>query len=652
MKPTLYKILFLFFLLNTYFGGNSYARGIQTQLQYVDTLSQIVESSVHDTIKIDAINDYIFRYASNSPAYFIPYCDIAINKSIFLSDSVRLSRSLNRKAVTYYFMDDYRLALNYYLNALQISERVQIPENIASDYNNIGLVLLELGIYKQALDYFLKSSKLLKESKRNDIIARVYDNIGMAHYSLQNYDSALVWYSKSFEINNAIKQMSTLASNIKNVGNVLIAKGDFKTSAAHFEMSANLYDSLGNFKVLAEILNLMAYSKAKMGQYPEAFTALEKSKFYIKAIGSDKLNLENLLYYARVYELKGDKTRALQFLNEYIEKRDSLQLKDKLINYEQLRIIAETNEKIKDIELLKNLNRIQKEELRNQRTIQIGSIVLLALLLIVLILVIQMLRTKTNTNRMLERLVEERTSELKKAKELAEQSDFQKSEFLSNISHEVRTPMNAIVGFSDLLMHNPSDSNQSEEILSNIKRSTLKLLNLFEKISIMVQLDTGLDVDSKPKECDFVILFKNIETKALDRLAECELKITINYQIDDALLASSFLLPVKSIEMILNELLDNAIKFSGSGKVEYGVFLSEGKLNFYVSDNGIGIEKENIEKVFDKFVKFAPTHCGICDGAGIGLAIVKKNIENFGGSISIISEKGAGTRVEFTVPLS
>ncbi len=118
--PTFSKILLLFFVLNTYFGGYSNARGIQTQLQYVDTLSQIVESLVHDTIKIDAINDYIFRYASNSPAYFIPYSDIAINKSIFLSDSVRLSRSLNRKAVTYYFMDDYRLALNYYLNALQI----------------------------------------------------------------------------------------------------------------------------------------------------------------------------------------------------------------------------------------------------------------------------------------------------------------------------------------------------------------------------------------------------------------------------------------------------------------------------------------------------------------------------------------------------
>ncbi len=493
---------------------------------------------------------------------------------------------------------------------------------------------------------------MLNGSKRSDIIARVYDNIGMAHYSLQNYDSALVWYSKSFEINNAIKQMSTLASNIKNVGNVLIAKGDFKTAALHFEMSANLYDSLGNFKVLAEILNLMAYSKAKMGQYPEAFTALEKSKFYSNAIESDKLNLENLLYHARVYELKGDNTKALQYMNEYIEKRDSLQLKDKLINYEQLRIIAETNEKIKDIELLKKVNRIQKEELRNQRTIQVGSIVLLALLLIVLILVIQMLRTKTNTNRMLERLVEERTSELKKAKELAEQSDFQKSEFLSNISHEVRTPMNAIVGFSDLLMHNPSCSNQREEILSNIKRSTLKLLNLFEKISILVQLNNGLDVDSKLKECDFVRMFKSIEINALNRITECNLKISIDFHIDDALRTSSIILPVKSIEMVLNELMDNAIKFSGSGRVEYGVFLSEGRLNFYVTDNGIGIEKENVEKVFDKFVKFAPSHCGICDGAGIGLAIVKKSIENFGGSISIISEKGTGTKVEFTVPLS
>lgn len=645
-----YILAFLLFLVSAASNGNG-AIELRAQHQYVDSLSRIIELPVHDTVKIDAINDFIFKYGNYSPAYFIPFSDIAIGKSRVLADSVRLSRSLNRKAVAYYYMDDYRMALNYYLSALQISEKVQIPENIASDYNNIGLVLLNQGIYRQALVYFKKALELLGKSKREDIIARVYDNLGMAHYSLGNYDSALVWYNKSFGINKRINQASTLASNIRNVGNILMTKGDFKAAHFHFKTASVHYDSIGNFRVLAETLNSLGYCKARLGRFDEAIKTLERSRLYIDALESNKLEIDNLLAYARVYELKGDKSRALQYMNEYIARRDSQQLTDKLNNYEQLRVIAETNEKIKDIELLRKVTQIQNEKLRNQRIIQIGSITLILLMLAVLLLVFSMLRAKMRNNRKLERLVEERTLELKLAKEQAEFSDFQKSEFLSNISHEVRTPMNAIVGFSDLLMHKEYASDEREEILLNIKQSTLKLLSLFEKISVLVQLENTTYNEPARKECNLENLFRTLELKTRERIAECKLDMKVKYTLEESLSRTSLHLPVRTIEATLNELIENAIKFLSSGELEFGVSLTDGKLKFYVSDNGPGIDSANLNRVFDKFVKFAPTHYGICDGAGIGLTIAKRSVENLGGTISIESKKGQGTRVEFTVPL-
>jgi signal transduction histidine kinase len=261
-----------------------------------------------------------------------------------------------------------------------------------------------------------------------------------------------------------------------------------------------------------------------------------------------------------------------------------------------------------------------------------------------------MLRTKTRGNAILEGLVGERTRELKRAKEVAERSDEQKTAFLTNISHEVRTPMNAIVGFSELLLKTHSDENDREEMLSNIKTSTLRLLNLFEKISHLAQLENRLNLDVIMKRSSLEALFDTLYEKSRSRVLDCKLNITIKNRIDDKLKGKVLLLPTQNIEIIMDELLDNAVKFTREGTIEYGVEQVNQGLLFFVKDTGAGIDPDQIESVFDKFTKFLPSHCSLCDGAGIGLAIVKKNLELLGGKVSIQSQKGKGTIVEFNIP--
>jgi signal transduction histidine kinase len=621
-----------------------------SQTSFTDSLTRVIDGKLPDTTKIDIINEVIFKNVSYFPESTIFFSDVAIGKSLLINDSVRLSRSLNRKAIAYYFMEDYSMALNYYFNALQISEKLQLPDYIASDYNNMGLVLLKLEIFNEALNHFRKAVKILETTTRNDLQARVYDNVGIAHFYLANYDSSLAWFKKSLLINRKIGQKSTLASNIKNVGNVLRVQKDYETALLHYQMAITTYDSLGDSKEVAEILNSMAFCHVELGRFEAAKNNLERARNTIITTGSSKLLLDNILNYSRYFEKKGDKLRALEHLQSYLAKRDSMYMNDRFRNYEQLRVLAETNEKVKDLELLKTINRIQREKLTNQWVIQFGTIALLILVVTILILVVKMLRTKTRSNEILEGLVEERTKELKKAKEVAERSDEQKTNFLSNISHEVRTPMNAIVGFSELLLKTHSDENDREEMLSNIKTSTLRLLNLFEKISHLAQLENRINLEVNMKQSSLEALFDTLNVKFQSRICDCKLNITVKNSIDDKLKGKVILMPTQNIEIILDELLDNAIKFTGEGTIEYGVKPANQGLLFFVKDTGAGIKPEQLESVFDKFTKYLPSHCSLCDGAGIGLAIVKRNLELIGGKVSIQSQKGKGTIVEFDVP--
>jgi signal transduction histidine kinase/Tfp pilus assembly protein PilF len=637
-----------FFLL--FFTGLLFPFVTFSQAAFTDSLNRVIDDKIPDSTKIDIINEVIFKNVSYFAESTIFFSDVAIGKSLLINDSVRLSRSLNRKAIAYYFMEDYSMALNYYFNALQISEKLQLPENIASDYNNMGLVLLKLDIFNEALNHFRRAAKMLKTSTRIDLQARVYDNIGIAHFSLGNYDSSLIWFRKSLLINKEIGQKSTLASNIKNVGNVLRVQKDFETSLLHYQMAITTYDSLGDKKEVAEILNSMAFCHLELGRFEAAKNNLERARNTIISSGSSKLLLDNILIYSKYYEKRGDKSRALEQLQSYLVKRDSMYMNDRFRNYEQLRVLAETNEKVKGMDLLKAMNRIQRETITNQRVIQYGTIALLILLVTILLLVVQMLRTKTRNNTILEQLVEERTKELKKAKEVAERSDEQKTAFLTNISHEVRTPMNAIVGFSELILKTSYSEQERNDILWNIKTSTLRLLTLFEKISHLAQLENSFSSDVKLKKTNLEEILQPLFSKYQTRISDCKLSVSLEYSIDAALKGKELLLARNNIEVIVDELLDNATKFTHKGSIDYGVRANDQRLFFFVKDTGEGIQPEQLDSVFDKFTKFLPSHCSLCDGAGIGLAIVKKNLELIDGQITIESQKGKGTIVSFDVP--
>jgi len=255
----------------------------------------------------------------------------------------------------------------------------------------------------------------------------------------------------------------------------------------------------------------------------------------------------------------------------------------------------------------------------------------------------------------LELLVQDRTRDLEKAKERAEESDKLKSAFLANMSHEIRTPLNAIIGFVNLLNEEQIQENEKKEFYQIIQSNGFSLLNLINDIIDFSKIEAG-QLDISFSEINLKNLFDEIYHTYEEELKRILLNQSRSLQIK---LNSAYLdkVPVMvsdqiRLKQIFSNLINNAMKFTHHGLIEYGIKeVVKGKgIVFYVKDTGIGIDRKNYEIIFDRFRKIEDDKITLYRGAGLGLSITKYLVERLGGEIWLESEIGKGTVFFFKLP--
>jgi len=241
--------------------------------------------------------------------------------------------------------------------------------------------------------------------------------------------------------------------------------------------------------------------------------------------------------------------------------------------------------------------------------------------------------------------------ELRAAKEKAEESDRLKTAFLSNMSHEVRTPMNAITGFSSLLSDPDISNNDRKEFVNRISESCYSLSTLVENILDIAKLEAG-HLKIYKKKCSLNKLLTNIYS-TFSKEKRISGKDQISFRLYTAIKEKDFniLADPFRIYQILSNLLDNAFKYTDKGYVEFGYTVQRKMLQFYVKDTGIGITEDHKGFVFERFRKAEDIKTKLYGGAGLGLAICKKLTELLGGGIWVESELGKGSTFYFTIPL-
>ncbi|MEA4915946.1 ATP-binding protein [Proteiniphilum sp.] len=230
-------------------------------------------------------------------------------------------------------------------------------------------------------------------------------------------------------------------------------------------------------------------------------------------------------------------------------------------------------------------------------------------------------------------------AQLKKAKEKAEESDRLKSAFLSNMSHEIRTPLNAIVGFS-AIMADIDNAEERKKFCNIIESSNKRLLSLINEVLDLSKIESGtLAFDYTPVKIND--LYREIFMT--HQLCAKQASLVLELPDEEVCINTD----KNRLTQVISNLVNNAVKFTPKGTITIGYRLIPDFVEFYVKDTGIGISKDKVDIIFNRFVKvdnFAP-------GTGLGLSICKTIVERLGGNISVTSEEGVGSLFSFRIPV-
>jgi PAS domain S-box-containing protein len=237
--------------------------------------------------------------------------------------------------------------------------------------------------------------------------------------------------------------------------------------------------------------------------------------------------------------------------------------------------------------------------------------------------------------------------DLIQARDKAEESDRLKTAFLNNISHEVRTPMNAIIGFSNLLSDQDLEPVVRNDFLQTIVQSCQQLLSIITQIVNIAIVEAGQEKVYE-KEVSLNSIFKMLFDQFSPEAAKKNIVLTYH----TALSENRDIIETDETKLIqiISNLLSNALKFINHGSVQFGYLMNENHLEFYVKDTGIGIPYEMHEKIFERFRQVENNLTRNYDGSGLGLSISKAYVELLGGKIWVSSELDEGSIFKFTIP--
>ena len=237
---------------------------------------------------------------------------------------------------------------------------------------------------------------------------------------------------------------------------------------------------------------------------------------------------------------------------------------------------------------------------------------------------------------------------LEEAKLKAEEADLLKSAFLANISHEIRTPMNAIIGFSRMLGSSDFDFEEKNRFLEIIIDNGKLLMEMINDMISISKIESNQVVANK-NFCKINDLMVELYREYSIEVSNKPLRLKLNNENANpkfGVLTDKYLL----LE-ILKKLIDNAIKFTASGQIEFGYKLKEKtELMFFVKDTGIGIDTLHMERIFDRFHQIDNTKTRKYEGTGLGLAIAQHYTILLGGNIQVNSKVDIGSEFYFSIP--
>ncbi|WP_455607082.1 tetratricopeptide repeat-containing sensor histidine kinase [Bacteroides sp.] len=547
------------------------------------------------------------------------------------------------RLVNYYIIQgEYNIALLEAEKMLQEAKKEGKQESIAECYYALANVYAAKGLMKKSQEFMLKEID-------------IFENTDVVRYNIscQYSDAAKIYIDLGEEekapelLKKALKAVKSpyhaVTANLVYVS-LYLAQGDTVAARQALEKCRQMYANKPSLKRHIHYLyDVEIDYDWKVGNFQKALNVLDERETELKR----KNNLATLM------QLRKTKADILWDMNRKEEAaglyRDFLleQKKEKERNEEVATGEFATMLNLQQLTAEKGrLEKIsQEKQLQNTRIILFSVI---GILCVVIVFLWQQRKLNAKLEKSRDKLDEknriliEAKEELRKAKEVAEQSNWLKTMFIQNMSHEIRTPLNSIVGFSGVLVDMLDDKEDIGQYVALIESNSKLLLKLVGDILDISILDSEVEIKHNAVDVNACC---QASIDAAGTLFSPDTKLVFKPACDELIINSNY----NYIVQVLDNLLSNASKFTHEGSVTlaYEVKKETNQLIFTVTDTGIGIPIDEQERVFERFVKLD----NFSQGAGLGLSICRIVAERLGGFLIIDKEYTQGTRFIFCVSM-
>lgn len=652
----------------------------------IDSLLNLAGTDVSVLQKVDIYNEIAFNYRSVDSTKAMMYVTVALDLSRDNSYDIGKVDALNNQGWVMLTSSYYDEAEHIFLEALSIAQKSEYKKGEADANQNIGVSYWYRGRYSPALDYYLKALKLWEELDSKYGMAGARMNIGIIHWNQGDILNARENISESIRINESIQNLPGIAKGYTNLGVLYEEDGDLDGALENYLKAQQILKDIGDKRVLAYnycnigiIYDLKEEHKSAYDHFTKALTLFDEigstaeKALPLIDMGKSFYRQENYTL-ARKYLSQGvDLARQADFLSSVRDGSEYLALteeslgnfqkayeahklfksmSDSIINEQQTKQIAKLEADYGFQKERDSLSFVQeRERLAYEADILERSTnqwITLAGLIVVIIFLIGFVVF----NRKLQRLnaeIRKQNTEITTQRDDLSRLNKAKSRFFSIISHDLRGPMGAIAGLSELIskqvMEEHGKDEDLEKMTSMLKTSSNRVIVLLDNLVKWALKEEGL----MPFHPQRILLDECIqETVALLKPQADSKNISILSEINEPLIGY---LDKNRMMTIFRNLISNSIKFTPEGGrvVIRGTKLKD-ELEVTVTDTGVGIPKEKLDKIYDIDKEKVSSGTRGELGTGLGLNLVRDFVHKNKGRIVAKSDLGVGTTFVLTFP--
>jgi signal transduction histidine kinase len=556
-----------------------------------------------------------------------------------LEELISMPKSVNQEYIdkahfeaskAYQAISDFEKAYTHQINCLQLREEQNDTSGQMRCLYQLGSIFFYQENYELALDYYQKTKGLAEVISNKMYIYNSVAAIGSTYQSLKNLDKSVYYSKKALALAEAMDHKIGLTYSYANIGENFLLLEQYDSAQLYINKSLNLTEGLNDNGIRATALRLSGKVHLALNKPQKAVQLLDSALNIALKYQYNAHVLDIYLELANTYEVLNNPRECGKYLKSYIS------LNKTLVNETILEKMGKVQTKYEILKKEKELSEKNNEIEKLYRNVLLGGI-------IVLLIVLWSNFTSYHNQRKTNNLLAAKNAEIKSQNEQLERSNAELQQFAYIASHDLKEPLRNIGSYASLIKRRYSEKMDEEctEFFSFIQEGVTKMYQLLNDVLDFSRLDYQQN-------------FTTVDTMEV----VTQVTMGLNQQIREkrAKIYVSDLPKIKvnetHISQVFQNLISNGLKFTNGKLPEISVsheYAPEKKHHiFSVKDNGIGFDMVYKEKIFEMFQRLDKNHES--DGTGVGLAICKKIVQQYGGKIWVESEPNQGTTFYFTVP--